>query len=120
MALRGPDAFPRCVRLRKRAEYLAVQGSGRKLHSDSFLLFLLRRTPESPTRFGVTVTKRVGGAVVRNRVKRLVREVVRRHKAWFPTGIELVFVAKPSAKALDLAAAEREIERLCRRSFATS
>jgi ribonuclease P protein component len=119
MAPRGPDGFPRCVRLRKRAEYLSVQGSGRKLHSDSFLLFLLRRS-DAPTRFGITVSKRVGGAVVRNRVKRLVREVVRRHKSWFPTGAELVFVAKPSAKALGYRAAEQEVERLCHRSFAAS
>jgi ribonuclease P protein component len=118
MAARGSEAFPRCRRLRKRAEYLSVQGGGRKLHGESFLLFVLPRA-EAQTRIGVTVSKRVGGAVTRNRVKRLVREVVRRHAAWFPMGIDLVFVAKPSAAALDFPRTEREVEKLCRRSLAS-
>ena len=106
--------FPKCERIRKRTEYLSVQGRGRKLHSDSFLIFALAAPT---TRFGITVSKKVGNAVSRNRVKRLVREVVRRHKAWFPTAMELVFVAKQRAAALDLQTAEREIERLCARYF---
>lgn len=109
--------FPKCERIRKRTEYLSVQGRGRKVHSDSFLLFVLAG---ERTRFGITVSKKVGNAVDRNRVKRLVREVVRRHKAWFPTETELVFVAKQKAAALDFPRAEREIERLCQRHFARS
>jgi ribonuclease P protein component len=113
----GPASFPKCERIRKRTEYLQVQGRGRKLHSEHFLVFVLPRETPGQTRFGVTVSKKVGMAVERNRVKRLVREVCRRHKAWFPTGIEVVVVAKRAAAPLTFEMVEREMERLCRRSF---
>jgi ribonuclease P protein component len=118
----APSNFPKCERIRKRTEYLSVQGMGKKLQSESFLVFLVRSMKsEAPgPRFGITVSKKVGKAVERNHVKRLVREVVRRHKAWFPTDAGVVFVAKRAAAALDFRAAEREIERLCARHFPRS
>lgn len=113
--------FPKCERIRKRTEYLSVQGRGRKLHTDHFLMFVLSRSEEGSgaerVRFGTTVTKKVGGAVVRNRIKRVVREVCRRHKGWFPAASDVVVVAKRSAAGLGYMAVEREIERLCERVF---
>lgn len=56
---------------------------------------------ESPVsgRLGITASKKVGNAVVRNRVKRLVREYVRRHQ-WVPPGVDVVIIAKRSASEL--------------------
>ena len=48
----------------------------------------------APTRVGITVTKKVGSAVDRNRIKRVVREVFRRHRSFFPDGFDYVFIAK--------------------------
>ena len=106
--------------------FVAVQGRGKKLHTDSFLVFVLPRSlPSSslggsplPTRLGVTVSKKVGGAVERNRVKRLLREAFRRRKALFPQGLDLVFVAKRIAIEADFDQVVREIEKLCSRHFA--
>ena len=119
------SSLPKCERIRKRTEYLSVQGCGRKLHSDNFLVFVLKRPSEegaakARVRFGTTVTKKVGGAVVRNRVKRMVRETYRQHKSWFPAGADVVLVAKRSAAGLRLRDVEREIERLCARAFCQS
>jgi ribonuclease P protein component len=117
----SPETLPRVERLRKRREFVAVQGSGRKLHTDSFLVFVRARADsvDRPARLGVTVSKKVGGAIERNRVKRLVREAFRRQKALFPTGHDVVFVAKRSAVEADFERVKREIERLCRKHFAT-
>jgi ribonuclease P protein component len=112
------QSLPRRERVRKRREYVAVQGQGRKLHTDSFLVFCQPRA-QSPTRLGITVSKKVGGAVERNRVKRLVREVFRRNKALFPQGLDIVFVAKRAAVEADFEQVTREIERLCRKHFAS-
>src|SRR5688572_2737735 len=85
------------MRLRRRAEYVAVQSDGLKLHGRHVLALARKRShAELAGRLGITVTKKVGNAVVRNRVKRLVREWMRLH-GWVPAGWDMVVVAKDSA-----------------------
>jgi len=70
---------------------------GTKIHGRHLIAMARRRTgPSLAGRLGLTVTKKVGNAVVRNRIKRLVREWIRLH-GWVPTGWDMVVVAKDSA-----------------------
>ncbi len=73
-----------------------------------------QRSPRT-ARLGVTVSRHVGGAVVRNRIKRRVREIFRLHPAWFSTGLDYVLVARPGARTLDYGGLTDEIQRLCKR-----
>lgn len=66
--------FPRS--LKKRAEFLAVR-NGEKRRGRLFLLEVLGRGNAAPARFGLTVTKKAGNAVQRNRIRRRLREAVR-------------------------------------------
>ena len=85
------------MRLRQRADYVAVQSAGTKIHGRHVLAIARPRTaPALPGRLGVTVTKKVGNAVVRNRIRRMLREWLRLH-GWVPTGWDMVLVAKGSA-----------------------
>jgi ribonuclease P protein component len=85
------------MRLRRRAEFVTVQSEGQKLHGRHVLAIARRRgNAELVGRLGITVTKKVGNAVVRNRIKRLVREWMRLH-GWVPAGWDVVVVAKDSA-----------------------
>ena len=94
---RGPAGISKEMRLRERVEYLEVQSDGEKLHGRHVLGIARRRPdPQLPGRLGLTVTKKVGNAVVRNRIKRLVREWLRLH-GWVPRGWDVVLVAKDSA-----------------------
>src|SRR5579862_1905413 len=85
------------MRLRKRAEFVGVQTNGQKLHGRHVLALAQKRSdPELDGRLGLTVTKKVGNAVVRNRIKRMLREWMRLH-GWVPRGWDIVLVAKDSA-----------------------
>ena len=69
-------------RIRKRSDYKAGYARGRRIPSRSFVLFVARNALGRP-RLGITVTRRLGGAVERNRAKRLMREIFRRHRTEF-------------------------------------
>ena len=90
------------MRLRSRRDYLAVQSAGVKINTRHFLA-LIAKTPSeiggTVGRVGFTVTKRVGNAVTRNRLKRLMREWLRQND-WIGPGWDVVLVAKDSAAKL--------------------
>jgi ribonuclease P protein component len=107
------ERFPRSDRLLRRSEFVRVQQQGRRVHAEHFILLLLRgRDVAATTRLGVTVGKRVGGAVQRNRAKRLVREVFRRNRELFPVGCDVVLVARPGADRLDYSSVQAELARI--------
>ncbi len=63
-------------RLKQRADFLAA-ASGTKVPAAAFVLQARKRADEGPVRFGFTVSKKVGNAVERNRVRRRLKEIVR-------------------------------------------
>jgi ribonuclease P protein component len=74
----GGEAFPRACRILRRAEFLRIQGQGRRIHGRYLIFqFLPGRTTES--RLGITASRKVGNAVARNRFKRWIRAAFRQH-----------------------------------------
>ncbi len=123
-----PQGFPATCRLKKRREFLFVQGKGKKIHLRHFLVFVTRsRGPRSrrplllgpaeppPTRIGITVTRKIGNAVARNRIKRLIREGFRRRRRDFAPGLDIVWVAKRGASAIHYSDVLVEMDDLLRR-----
>jgi ribonuclease P protein component len=86
--------------LRKRPEFVKVQDTGSKVNSDCFLALYLPNSLDR-TRLGLTVSSKVGPAVLRNRVRRRLRELFRAHSSGLPKGIDLVLIARPSAAQAD-------------------
>ncbi len=81
-------------RLRHRLDFVRIQKNGARVVSKHFVFLLEARMPSGPSRMGITVSRKVGCAVVRNRAKRLVREAFRHYPTFVPYGIDLVVIVR--------------------------
>lgn len=107
------ERFRKSERLKKRREYLAVQRRGRKIHLPDLLVIVSPRA--GSRRVGITVSSKVGGAVTRNRIKRLLREVWRRDREVLPSGFDVVLIAKRRATATSFSSLRRQLRDLGRK-----
>src|ERR671924_1826995 len=96
------ESFPKTARLRKRPEFLRLSRTGKKVHSANFVV-ISKANDVGETRLGVTVSGKVGNAVVRNRIKRLVREFFRRDGRELATGLDVLVIARSTAKDISFA-----------------
>ena len=87
------EAFRPSARLRHRGEFTAVQSRGRRV-SGRFLTLLGHPNTVGHDRLGIIASKRVGGAIARNRAKRRLREVFRRIPAAAAPSLDLVAIAR--------------------------
>jgi ribonuclease P protein component len=87
------ETFPKSKRILDRRNFRRVYDGGKKYHAKHFIAFVSRNdTGES--RIGITVTRKTGKSVDRNRSRRLVREVFRKNKWRVPAGIDIVINVK--------------------------
>ncbi len=73
---------------------------GRSVANRYLVLYSFPRERDEPTRVGLSVGRKVGGAVERNQVKRLLREACARHADALPSGHDIVLVARAAAREL--------------------
>ena len=86
---------PRQHRLLRRPEFTACYEAGRRFFSRHFIVFALFHAPNRVEwRVGFAVSKKIGSAVRRNRVKRVLREFFRLHQTLLPPGTDIVVVPK--------------------------
>lgn len=95
----GPDSeisfgFPPERRVRKRSEFRAVYDGGARVGTKLFTVFVHATGSGLTGRVGLTVTRKVGNSVARNRCKRFFREAVRKHWDLFPDGVDVVLHAR--------------------------
>jgi len=101
------EAFPKAMRVRRRREYLASSRRAERRQTPHFTVLCVPRA--AGTRLGITVTRKIGGAVQRNRVKRRVREVFRRDPRHLLPDHDLIVIAKQGAAAVAYGDVRREL-----------
>ena len=103
------QGFPKSARITKGSIFREVYASGKKIHLGPILV-IWRFQGEQSARLGITISKRVSGAVGRNRFKRLIREAHRKLPP-LPAGVDLVVIARQRAHALDATTLSNLLEK---------
>jgi len=106
-------AFTSDERLHRRDEFLQVYERGSKTHGRYMVLTALRNTKPF-ARLGVAASRKLGGAVSRNKAKRLIREVFRRNK--IAPGFDIVIIPKRELLGASLTALEAEYRQILSRT----
>ncbi len=104
-----PQSFQPKERIRKRQDYLRIYDQGKKIYTRSFTVITSSNQVGIP-RLGTAVGKKVGNAVKRNRIKRLLREFFRLNKNRFPESQDTVIIAKKGIKTLTYRDVYAELE----------
>jgi ribonuclease P protein component len=103
--------FPREARLLRRGDFDSVYRAGKRRSSSHFTVFF--RANDLPvTRFGFSIKKALGNAVVRNRMRRRMREVVREHRQEIAAGWDLVIHPKSSVARAEFSTLTADLLRL--------
>jgi ribonuclease P protein component len=99
--------------IRRRADFEQAYDTGRRL-TGRFMTVFVRPTPGTSARLGIAATRKIGGAVIRNRAKRLVRELFRHHKP--DQTLDIVVVPRRELLDAPYPSLEREFSALVERA----
>jgi ribonuclease P protein component len=116
MAPAGSFSFPKARRLTHRSEYERVKQKGLTQRGRLLMLNAMPVEDSGPWRAGFVTSGRLGGAVVRNRVRRRLREILRRQQHGLRQGVWFVIIARHEAATASYGALEDEWLRLARRA----
>lgn len=106
--------FPKESRLRKRSQFLYLSEHGKKIHTDSFIAIVMQGTVAN-NRIGITVSKKIGNAVARNRIKRLIREYFRHNKRIISGPTDINIIAKRGLATLSNQMIVDKLDKLFRK-----
>jgi ribonuclease P protein component len=102
--------------LRNSLQYRRVYEQGKRFHTPYFSVFVLKSDSDQQ-RYGITVTRKIGSAVVRNRCKRRLREVIRKYHSQdlIPIGFDLIINAKPGLNEVDFRQLETTFSQMMKK-----
>jgi len=106
----------RKLRLRNRADFSRVYRHGKSFANHQFVLYWSRKKEVEQFRVGVSCSKKIGNAVVRNRMRRLVKEIVRHHQHEIVEHIDLIFIVRKGALGKSYQELEKSVLHVLRKS----
>jgi ribonuclease P protein component len=112
----GERAVEKNNRLTKRQYFDKVYRGGKSVANHQFVLYSHARPHMSTFRLGISVSKKLGNAVVRNRIRRMVKEIVRLNAQRIPAGYDLILIARKPVVGLAYADMEKSILHVFKRA----
>lgn len=106
------EGFPKSIRVKKESEFKRIIKNGTKSEGENLIVFRLRVADKEEQKFGIKIARGIKKAVFRNRIKRVIREVLRKNKDRFDENESVVVVCKSSAGDVDVRELKEELEGL--------
>ena len=95
-------------RIKKNSQFRFIYSRGKSYSNDKLVLYIFRNK-KNINRIGLSVSKKVGKSVLRNRIKRLIREGYRLNKNMYKRGYDLIFIARVGAKTANFKDIEKSV-----------
>jgi ribonuclease P protein component len=103
-------------RLTKREYFDKVYRGGKSVANHQFVLYSYARQQQPGFRLGISVSKKLGNAVVRNRIRRMIKEIIRLNAHRLPGGYDLILIARKPVVGMPYADMEKSILHVLKRA----
>lgn len=114
--VRGCCTLHRSHRLRKNEQFQEVFQKGTSAANRQFVVYQVPQEGQGAFRAGISVSKKIGKAITRNRVKRLIKEAIRSLESNIPEGIDLVIIARPGLEEMDFESLRGSLQHVLKRA----
>ncbi|KMT21743.1 ribonuclease P protein component [Clostridium cylindrosporum] len=102
-------------RIKRNSHFRYIYNRGKSISNDTLVLYTLKNKKDI-NRVGISVSKKVGNSVIRNKVKRLIRESYRVNSESFNKGYDFIFIARQRSASADYNKVESAMKHLMRKS----
>lgn len=104
------------LRLRNREDYSRVYRGGRSFANGQFVVYWSKQPIAEPFRLGISASKKIGNAVIRNRMRRVVKEIVRHMEVQIVPHVDFILIVRKPAVAMSYAELERSVKHVLRKA----
>lgn len=104
------------LRLRNRADFNRVYRHGKSFANYQFVVYWFHKPEIEQFRLGISASKKIGNAVMRNRMRRMVKEIVRLHAAQIVDHIDMVFIVRKGATTLSYQEMEKSVMHVLKKA----
>ncbi|QNB47223.1 ribonuclease P protein component [Thermanaerosceptrum fracticalcis] len=108
--------LPRRFRLKKKGDFKKTYYQGKSLANSYLVLYSFKRPENKESRLGFSVSKKVGKAVERNKIKRRLREAAKLHLHELKVPFDIIFIARPKIKGISFSDVEKNMVALLQRA----
>lgn len=102
-------------RIRKNSDFRVVYSKG-KSYSDYYLVLFIKKRPDNGKKFGITTAKKMKKAVERNKIRRRLREIIKKHFDFVQPGYDVIIMCRLNGKDADFSQLEESYVRLLKKS----